>query len=292
MVVVNLHACGLSPLSNCSFDTPARHKPALNKRTLHLLSVRQSKWLTEHVAHEYCITNIENPSIIIINFTIFKMDTNDSLYADLDSKKVNSGWNQRRKAIQTRKRGWIRRLKSDISLGKVEAKATSRNENEEEGGQGGMFPPIHIDLKKPPHPKMEYISNLGFDVDHLSQSVLCMVCFSYVSIGNERVVCQHCPVVIHGYCIKNPLDYTSREYKESSSYSEAVMPTSYDITWTCAFCIHDVKKKNHEAEQKWKKEMVNHAFKASVVKLQSFFRMFPQKMRFKQQVSSAKVMSV
>lgn len=213
------------------------------------------------------------------------MDTND-LYTDLDSKKVNSGWNQKRNAIETRKKGWIRRLKSDISYGNVESEPTARG-NEEEG----MFPPIQIKLKKPHHPKMEFISNLGMDhVDHLSQSVLCMVCFSYVSIGNERVVCQHCPVVIHCYCIENPLDYTSAEYHENCAKSDsAIIPTSYDITWTCAFCIHDVKKKNHEAKEKWKKAMVNHVFNASVVKLQSFFRMYPKKMFFRHQISCAKV---
>jgi hypothetical protein len=210
-------------------------------------------------------------------------DNDDDLYQDLDSKSINSGWDRKRNVIQSRKKGWIRRLKTEINSGKVDALSTVR-----ETEQQCIFPPIRVDLKKPARPKMEYISNLGFDSDLLSQSVLCMVCFSYVSIGNERVVCQHCPIVIHCSCIKNPLDYTSN--KGVRGLPADYVPTSYDITWTCAFCIHDVKKKNHDALQVYKRAVVAHAFKSAVVKVQSFFRMYPKKIEFAKQVKSALIL--
>jgi hypothetical protein len=208
------------------------------------------------------------------------------LYTDLDSKTMNSGWNQKRKAIQTRKKGWIGRLKSDIDTGKVDAIQSARKTEDGSCHPRQQF----IDLKKPVRPKVEYVSNLGVDADHLSLSVLCMVCFSYVSIGNERVVCQHCPVVIHCSCIKNPLDYTSLEYKAQNSESENAIPTSYDITWTCAFCIHDIKKKNHDSLDRYRRAMVRHVFKTAVVKVQSFFRMHPKRIDFQKKVACAMVL--
>lgn len=218
-------------------------------------------------------------------------ESDSDLYQDLDSKSIKSGWSQRRNIIQSRKKGWMGRLKSDIMTGKVEALNSARN-NEKCSVDFTMFPPIHVDLKRPVLPVMEKVSNLA--VDSLSQSVLCMVCFSYVSIGSERVVCQHCPVVIHFSCIENPMDYhMSGEGKNVFSQigkNYHNIPTSYDIKWTCAFCIHDVNKKNHDAVTKYHKDMVSHVFKSAIVKVQSYFRMYPQKVGFQRKIVSVKIL--
>jgi hypothetical protein len=220
------------------------------------------------------------------------MDDNEDLYLDLDSKTFQSGWNTKRNIVQSRKKGWIKRLKKDINNGKVDAVSSAHEvamEQKHEKDKKFCLPPIHVNLKKPPKPLVEQVSSLSVDVDHLSQSVLCMVCFNYVSIGNERVVCQHCPVVIHCSCIKNAMDYVDDHAKQQFT-DHGATPTSYDITWTCAFCIHDIKKKNHDAMNRYQTDMVNHIFKSSIVKMQAFFRMYPKKMEFKKKVASAKIL--
>lgn len=218
----------------------------------------------------------------------------EELYVDLDSK-TRSGWSQKKRAIQTRKRGWISRLKADICDGRVSAIETTTKTCSKTGRQDGntLLPPIRISLQKPSTPQLDSIQALHADEDASSQSILCMICFSFVSIGNERVVCRNCPVVVHSYCIKNPLDYASQDFKDrlkNAKSTEEIVPTSFDLSWACAFCIHDVKKKNHDALKKYHQAMLSHKFKLSLVKIQALFRMQPQRRWFIKIVKCAKIL--
>ena len=206
----------------------------------------------------------------------------DDLYIDLDSK-VNSGWKEKRSVVQNRKKGWMKRLRTNMNKGKVEVvdyKAKSE--------RGTNFPQVKIDLTTPVKPRVEDIESLGGG-DHCADSVLCMVCFNYVSIGNERIVCEHCPVVIHLSCISNIKDYVTEGFRSQHSHGRKIDPIADNVRWTCAFCIHDVKKMNNHNMNKYEKAMSRHNFKKAVVRLQSMFRMLPLKRAFARQVLCAKI---
>jgi hypothetical protein len=130
-------------------------------------------------------------------FDIDQID--DDHYADEeDFTPRQSSWNARKKQIENRSRGWLNRFASDNSRVKKDPEHGSRSQSTES---------VVINLKEPVKPRIISIPDLESFKDATLQSNFCLTCWSLVTAGPTRVCCEHCPVVIHRYCISNLSDF-------------------------------------------------------------------------------------
>ena len=120
-------------------------------------------------------------------------------YADEeDFTSHRSDWSARKRHVEGRPKGWLTRFVSDSSRVRRDQQVAS---------SPPLSDAVVITLKEPVKPRINDLKNMELFRDSTLQSNFCLTCWNLVTIGPTRVCCEHCPVVIHRYCISNLADY-------------------------------------------------------------------------------------
>eukprot|EP00602_Paraphysomonas_sp_CaronLab_P011505 CAMPEP_0185038568 /NCGR_PEP_ID=MMETSP1103-20130426/34367_1 /TAXON_ID=36769 /ORGANISM="Paraphysomonas bandaiensis, Strain Caron Lab Isolate" /LENGTH=761 /DNA_ID=CAMNT_0027577055 /DNA_START=67 /DNA_END=2352 /DNA_ORIENTATION=- len=221
-----------------------------------------------------------------------------------------SDWSSKKKYIENRPRGWLTRFASEYSRVNTDSgrkRATSDLD----------YASTAVTLEEPVQPILYKVDGLKPFKDTTLQSNFCLVCWNMVTVGPTRICCQHCPVVVHRYCVSNIEDYIVPEPEEKCSSpiieSGAKLPRSESrrvakvlnsdlpaksrrtkskgesleapslvskIRWVCPFCIHEVNVSNDFYTRKYLRCTALHRAKKAVILIQSLVRMVPKRIKF------------
>lgn len=164
---------------------------------------------------------------------------------------TRSPWNLKKREIESRERGWLKRFSKSLNESHVREDPLSYEERRMKKMLDSGWRNCPLQLPSVPAvPRKVDITDVPRMDGNIAQTNYCAVCWAVVAVGPQRISCTCCSVVIHRSCIQGGvLPFITRDMRaqlDLQGISDDEAASTVDLSacpleWVCPLCLEEVQ---------------------------------------------------